>query len=243
MTTDPLPPLLHGRAALVAGGAGGIGSATARLMTAAGARVMCADRPGAEPPEGCLFHACDIRNGEEVAALMGRVEHELGRLDVLVHSAGITRDGPLWRLTDEDWQDVLETNLGSAFSLVRAAVPLMRGAGGAVALVSSINGQRGKAGQANYAASKAGVDALAKTAALELGRFGIRVNAVAPGWIETRMTAGLPDALRDRALRETALGRVGQPDDVARAILFLCCDWSRHITGQVLRVDGGQLTA
>ena len=108
-------------------------------------------------------------------------------------------------------------------------------------LVSSINGERGKAGQANYAASKGGLNALARTAARELGRFGIRVNAVAPGWIETSMTAGLPAELRQRALEESVLGRLGQPEDVARAVLFLCSELSRHVTGQVLRVDGGQL--
>jgi acetoacetyl-CoA reductase/3-oxoacyl-[acyl-carrier protein] reductase len=110
-----------------------------------------------------------------------------------------------------------------------------------VVLVSSINGERGKAGQANYAASKGGLNALARTAARELGRFGIRVNAVAPGWIETPMTAGLPAELRERALAETALGRLGRPEDVAGAVLYLCSELGRQVTGQVLRVDGGQL--
>jgi 3-oxoacyl-[acyl-carrier protein] reductase len=112
-----------------------------------------------------------------------------------------------------------------------------------VVLIASINAERGKFGQANYVASKAGLIGLGKTAALELGRFGVRVNCVAPGWIETPMTAAVPEPFRTRALDETALGRLGQPDDVARVVLFLCCDLSRHVTGQVLRVDGGQLTA
>ncbi len=137
---------------------------------------------------------------------------------------------------------MLATNLDSAFYLVRAAVPLMRRSGpGAIVLVSSINAERGKVGLAPYAASKAGMNALARTAARELGAFGIRVNAVAPGWIETPMTDRLPEELRQRARDESALGRMGQADDVARAVLFLTTEWSRHVTGQVLRVDGGQL--
>ena len=160
----------------------------------------------------------------------------------MVHCAGITRDGVLWKLSSDDWRAVMAANLDSAFYLLHAAVPALRAAGGgAVVLVSSINGERGKAGQANYAASKAGLNALARTAARELGRFGIRVNAVAPGWVETPMTAALPEELRQRALAETALGRLGRPEDVAGAVLFLCSDLARHVTGQVLRVDGGQL--
>jgi acetoacetyl-CoA reductase/3-oxoacyl-[acyl-carrier protein] reductase len=172
------------------------------------------------------------------------VARELGRVDAVVHCAGITRDARVWKLGDDDWRGVMAVNLDSAFFLLRAALPVLRaGGGGAVVLVSSINGQRGKAGQANYAASKAGLEALARTAAREGGPLGIRVNAVVPGWIDTPLTAGLSDDLRRRALDESALGRLGTPDDVAGAVLFLCSDLARHVTGQVLRVDGGQLIA
>jgi acetoacetyl-CoA reductase/3-oxoacyl-[acyl-carrier protein] reductase len=135
-------------------------------------------------------------------------------------------------------------NLGSAFHLLHGATPLLRARGeGAVVLISSINGERGKLGQSNYAASKAGLIGLARSAARELGRFGVRVNVIAPGLVRTPMTATLPPEVTQRALEETALGRVAEPEDVAHAALFLCCDLGRHVTGQVLRVDGGQLMA
>jgi 3-oxoacyl-[acyl-carrier protein] reductase len=177
-----------------------------------------------------------------VQALVDRVKRDHRRLDVVIHSAGITRDRVLWKMTDSEWSDVLKVNLDSAFYLLRAAAPLLRETGGgSVVLVSSITAQRGKFGQTNYAASKAGMIALGKTAALELGRFGIRVNTVAPAWIETRMTRDVPDHVRRHELEISPLGRLGQPDDVARVVLFLGSDMSRHVNGQVIRVDGGQV--
>jgi acetoacetyl-CoA reductase/3-oxoacyl-[acyl-carrier protein] reductase len=147
-------------------------------------------------------------------------------------------------MSDEAWSDVLRVNLESAFWILRAAAPVLRaGGGGSVVLIASINGERGKFGQANYAAAKAGLIGLGRTAARELGRFGVRVNLVAPGWVDTEMTAGLDASARAKALDETALGRLGRPEDVAAAVLFLASDMSGHVTGQVLRVDGGQLTA
>jgi len=233
---------LEGRVALVAGGGGGIGRAVSTLLLAAGARVASLDRADHPAPAGVLSRTCDLADSAQASAAVAAVVRELGHLDLLVHCAGVTRDGLLFKLTDEDWRAVLATNLDSAFYLLRAAVPALRAAGGgAVVLVSSINGERGKLGQANYAASKGGLNALARTAARELGRFGIRVNAVAPGWIETPLTARLPAELRQRALEETALERLGRPEDVAGAVLFLCSELGRHVTGQVLRVDGGQL--
>jgi NAD(P)-dependent dehydrogenase (short-subunit alcohol dehydrogenase family) len=177
-----------------------------------------------------------------VAAAVAATSQYAGRIDYVVHCAGITRDALIAKMSDEEWSSVLATNLDSAFYLLRSAGSALRDAGGgAIVLVSSINAERGKAGQANYAASKAGLNALAKTAAREMGRFGIRVNVVEPGWIDTPMTAALSPDLRNRAIGETLLGRIGRPEDVAGAVLFLCSDLSQHITGQVLRVDGGQL--
>lgn len=244
MTETPLGQLLslQGRVAVVAGGGGGIGAATVRRFLEAGAEVACVDRPGIAAPEGAVPFACDIGEAAAVDGLFGALRSRFERLDVVAHCAGITRDRMLWKLAPADWSEVLRVNLDSAFHLLRHAVPWMRErGGGSVVLVSSINGERGKAGQANYAASKAGLHGLARTAAREVGTFGIRVNVVAPGWIETAMTAGLPDDARRRGEQEAALRRLGAPDDVARAILFLAADASRHVTGQVLRVDGGQL--
>jgi len=240
-TADPRALVsLEGRTALVAGGGGGIGRAVCALMAAAGARVISADLPGRDGPEGSESRACDLTRPAEVEALLADLEP----LHAVVHCVGVTADAVLWRMTDAQWRRVLSVNLDSAFYLLRAAVPRLRGAGGGAAvLVSSINGERGKFGQGNYAAGKAGLIALARTAALELGRFGVRVNAIAPGWVETEMTAGLPPQARERALGESVLGRLAEPGDVAAAVLFLCSDLARHVTGQVLRVDGGQLMA
>jgi NAD(P)-dependent dehydrogenase (short-subunit alcohol dehydrogenase family) len=232
---------LRGRVALVSGGAGGIGRAVVRSLAAAGADVFSADRSEAGEADGGAIVA-DVATAEGAADAVDRVVERSGRLDIVVHCAGIARDALISKMTEAQWSDVIAANLTSSFFVVRRAIPPMRGAGGgSIVLISSINADRGKAGQGNYAASKAGVQALARTAAREVGRFGIRVNAIAPGWIETPMTAGLPEALRQRARDETVLGRLGSPDDVAGAVLFLCSDLARHVTGQVLRVDGGQL--
>ena len=186
--------------------------------------------------------ACDLANPAEISKSIADIDRREGRLDILVHAAGITRDARLWKSSIDDWNLVLTTNLGSAFALLHATVPVMRRTGGGqIVLISSINGERGKVGQASYAASKAGLNALARTSAREVGAFGIRVNVVAPGWIDTPMTADVPADVRQRAVEESALGHIGKPDDVARATVFLVSDLSRHVTGQVLRVDGGQL--
>lgn len=233
---------LTGRVAVVAGGAGAIGAAICDRLHEAGATVYCFDRPGQPVPGTATGIDVDVTVPADMAAALARVDRETGRLDVVVHAAGITRDARLWKLGVEEWGAVLATNLTSAFQLLHGAVPIMRKTGqGSVVLISSINGERGKIGQSAYAASKGGLNALARTAARELGGFGIRVNALAPGWIDTPMTAGLPMDVRQRAEDEAALRRLGTPDDVARVVLFLASDLSRHVTGQVLRVDGGQL--
>jgi NAD(P)-dependent dehydrogenase (short-subunit alcohol dehydrogenase family) len=235
---------LEGRVAMVTGGAGEIGTAIVRVLAEAGADVACVDLPGKSCPEGAVGFECDLGDASAIPALVDRVHDRFERLDVLVHCAGVTRDAVIWKMDPEDWNTVIRVNLDSAFHLLRAAVPMMRKrSAGSVVLISSINGERGKFGQANYAASKAGLIGLGRTAARELGRFGIRVNVVAPGFIETPMTASLPEQFRREAIEETALGRMGQPQDVAAAVLFLCSGMAQHVTGQVLRVDGGQLMA
>jgi acetoacetyl-CoA reductase/3-oxoacyl-[acyl-carrier protein] reductase len=235
---------LEGRTALVAGGSGGIGAATVALFARAGARVLSVDRAGLAVPEGAEGIAADLADPRSCEALFTELAKRTDVLDLVVHAAGITRDKVLWKMSDEDWSEVLDVNLGSAFRLLRGSVPLLRARGnGSIVLISSINGERGKFGQANYAASKAGMIGLARSAARELGRFGVRVNVVAPGLVKTAMTAGLAAEHLQKAIDETVLGRAAEPDDVAQAALFLCSDLSRHITGQVLRVDGGQLMA
>jgi NAD(P)-dependent dehydrogenase (short-subunit alcohol dehydrogenase family) len=233
---------LDGVVALVTGAAGGIGRAISTALSERGARVVGADCAEDAESKSCV--CCDVTDRVQVDALVERVAAEHGGLDILVHAAGVTRDGMLWKLSDEDWSAVMRVNLDAAFLLLRAAAEhLRRSTRGAVVLISSINGERGKLGQSNYAASKAGLIGLARSAARDLGRDGARVNVVSPGLITTAMTESLPAKVKQRAISETVLGRAGSPEDVAGAVVFLCSNLARHITGQVLRVDGGQLMA
>ena len=233
---------LDGKTALVTGGSGGIGGAVCALFARAGARVLSVDLPGLPAPDGTEGFACDLSDGTGCDLLFDELARRGDGIDVLVHSAGIARDGVLWKLSDQDWRDVIATNLDSAFRLLRRAAPTMRArGGGSIVLISSINGERGKFGQSNYAASKAGLIGLARSAARELGRFRIRVNVVSPGMIRSSMSATLAGRHVEKAREEAVLGRIGEPEDVARAALFLAGELSRHVTGQVLRVDGGQL--
>jgi 3-oxoacyl-[acyl-carrier protein] reductase len=167
-----------------------------------------------------------------------------GRLDYLVLNAGVARDRVIWKMSEAEWDEVLAVNLKGAFNYVRAAVPRLRDQGsGRVVFISSINALRGKFGQCSYAASKAGQIGFARSLAVELGSAGITVNVVAPGMVRSAMTSALPEAVLTRACAESLLGRIGDPEDVAAAVDFLCRPESRHITGAVLRVDGGQALA
>jgi len=230
---------------VVTGGSSGIGAAVVGLFSEHGARVYSLDLEEPLPAAAHLvrFLRVDVTKPQEVEDAVRVIAAATGRLDALITCAGITRDHVVWKMTDEDWNQVLAVNLNGTFHGVRAAAPWMRKQGsGSMVLIASINGERGKCGLANYAASKAGVIALAKTAARELGGLGVRVNAISPGFIETPMTRGLPGETIEAAVKESALGRPGRPEDVANAALFLCSDLALHITGQVLRVDGGQYT-
>ncbi|MFI5049709.1 MAG: 3-oxoacyl-[acyl-carrier-protein] reductase [Gaiellales bacterium] len=244
-------PELDGRIALVTGGSRGIGAAICAELAAAGAVVAVnyarnADAAAAVceriASAGGTAHAVqgDIGTADGAAALVEHVESEIGPIAALVNNAGITRDDLIMRLSEESWREVIDTNLGGAFFTCRAvARPMMKRRAGAIVNMSSIVGVRGNAGQTNYAASKAGLLGLTKSLAKELGSRGIRVNAIAPGYIATELTDALPEAARDAILGATPLGRLGEPEDVARAVRFLVSDAAAFVTGDVLAVDGG----
>jgi len=232
--------------ALVTGGARGIGAAISRELARAGGRVAVNYRAGGEVAEalaeeiGGIAVQADVGDPDQAAALVERVESELGDLDVLVNNAGITRDTLIARMSDEDWEDVIGTNLRGPFNTCRAVSrKMMRRRAGAIVNLTSVVGLHGNPGQANYAASKAGVIGLTKALARELGLRGVRVNAVAPGYIDTELTNVLPEDLRQTILANTPLGRLGEPEDVAGAVRFLCSDEASFVTGEVLLVDGG----
>jgi 3-oxoacyl-[acyl-carrier protein] reductase len=234
---------LSGQTAWVTGGAAGLGRAIAHRLAQAGARVVSLDcRPGDDSgPAGLIEERLDLRDGEAVTRVAAGLTARGLEPDILVNNAGVARDAVVWRMTDEQWQDVLDVNLTGAFRLTRACGPGMRRRrSGAIVNIASINGLRGKFGQANYAASKGGLIAFTKAVARELAREGVRVNAVAPGFVETPLTDSVPEAVRDQALAECLLGRLGRPADIADAVLFLASPLASHITGQVLVVDGGQ---
>jgi 3-oxoacyl-[acyl-carrier protein] reductase len=244
-------PELDGRIALVTGGSRGIGAAICDELAAAGAVVAVnyarnADAAAAVceriAAAGGIAHAVqgDIGTADGAAALVEHVESEIGPIAALVNNAGITRDDLIMRLSEESWREVIDTNLGGAFFTCRAVTrPMMKRRAGAIVNMSSIVGVRGNAGQTNYAASKAGLLGLTKSLAKELGSRGIRVNAIAPGYIATELTDALPEAARDAILSATPLGRLGEPADVARAVRFLVSDAAAFVTGDVLAVDGG----
>jgi 3-oxoacyl-[acyl-carrier protein] reductase len=233
---------LDGRTALVTGGSRGIGRAIAAELADAGAQVVIGYRSGAEEANEIAgaIGARAVQADVSVAADAARLVDEAGDLDILVNNAGVTRDGLLARMSDEDWDVVLDTNLRGTFNTCRAAIRgMMRRRAGAIVNVSSIVGVHGNPGQTNYSASKAGIIGFTKALARELGSRGIRANVVAPGYVSTRLTNELPEEIRQAMLANTPLGRFGEPEDVAGAVRFLCSDEAAFVTGEVLLVDGG----
>ena len=240
---------LGGKTAFVTGSTRGIGLAIARALHAAGARVAIVGRDQAraqavatELGERAAGVACDVAHADQVEAAIAAAEKALGPIDIMVNNAGLTRDNILLRLTDADWDAVLDANLKGAFHTTRAVIKgMMKRRSGRIVNITSIVGLTGNKGQANYAASKAGLIGFTKSVAKEYASRGVLANCVAPGFIETDMTAALPDEARATLLQGIALGRLGRPEDVAGAVLFLASDLSGYVTGQVLVVDGGMV--
>jgi len=224
---------------LVTGGSKGIGRGIAERLLASGHRVAATYRSG-EVPEGVLGVRADVTEPEQVEAAFTQVESDLGGVEVLVANAGITRDTLLMRMTDDDWDAVLDTNLTGAFRVARrAARPMIRARFGRLVFISSVVGQLGSAGQVNYAASKAGLVGMARSLARELGSRGVTANVVAPGFIETAMTAQLGEETIKKYAAQIPLGRLGAVDDVAGVVEFLAGDAAGYVTGALIPVDGG----
>ncbi|MGH9522345.1 MAG: SDR family NAD(P)-dependent oxidoreductase [Terriglobales bacterium] len=229
---------LSGKVAVITGGSGAIGAAVLRAFQDEGATAISFDiAPGAGHP----WIACDVRSDESVADAIRKVKEQYDRIDIAIHAAGISRDAVVWKLSVDDWDAVQQVNLRGAFLLTRHVVPLMRAnQGGSIVFIGSINGSRGKFGAAAYSASKAGLLGFAKSLARETGKFGVRVNVIEPGWVRTPLTEAVREEVRNRALAESLVGSFVEPSDIASVAVFLCSNVAQRITGQVLRVDGGQ---
>jgi 3-oxoacyl-[acyl-carrier protein] reductase len=244
---------LDGKAALVTGGSRGIGAEICIDLAKEGADVSLTYL---EPEEQeaksvvktiealgrrCEKYVIEISDFAAVQELVRKVHGDFGRLDILINNAGTNWDGVVWKMTEEQWDRVIDVDLKGAFNTIRAAAPIFKEQqSGRIVNIASINAMRGRFGQANYAAAKAGMIGLTKTVAKELGRYQVTVNAVAPGMIETDMIKTMPEEFRQKSLAETVLDRLGKPEDVAHLVSFLCSEKARHITGEVIKVDGGQ---
>jgi 3-oxoacyl-[acyl-carrier protein] reductase len=239
-----------GKVALVTGSSRGIGAAITAAFGQMGARCVVnyvaeaegrnkveAERVAAALPDARVMQ-CNVGNPEQVSAMIEQVKSDFGGLDILVNNAGILQDRTIKKMTLEEWENVLRVNLTGAFNCIQQAIPILR-AGGRIVNVSSVSGQLGFFGQANYSASKAGLMALTKTAARELARQNITVNAIAPGFIDTEMSRGMPEDVTKQFLAQVPIGRFGKVEDVVFPVLFLCSRYAEYITGQIIHVSGG----
>ena len=233
---------LDGKTALVTGASRGIGRAIAAELAAAGASVVLGYRSGQQEAEALAAEIggraiqADVSSADDARRLV----EEAGDLDILVNNAGLTRDGLLARMSDEDWRTVIDTNLSSVFYTCRAVTrPMMKKRAGSIVNISSVVGVHGNWGQTNYAASKAGIIGFTKSLARELGSRNVRANVIAPGYVKTQLTDVLPEDATAAMLQNTPLGRLGEPEDIAGAVRFLCSEAASFITGEVLLVDGG----
>lgn len=243
--------LLSGKTALITGAARGIGKAIALKFAQEGADIAFTDLVIDENGKAteaeiaalgvkCVGYASNAADFAQTADVVAKVKDDFGHIDILVNNAGITKDGLMMRMTEQQWDAVISVNLKSAFNFIHALTPIMmRQRSGSIINMASVVGVHGNAGQCNYAASKAGLIALAKSIAQEMGSRGIRANAIAPGFIETAMTAQLPDDVRKEWIKGIPLRRGGQVEDIANVALFLASDMSSYISGQVIQVDGG----
>ncbi len=243
---------LEDKVAIVTGGSLGIGSAIASTLALAGCDVALNYRKHDEEAKAIvqdikamgrkgLTVKADVSKTKDALRMVDLVVEELGRLDILVCNAGINMDSVIWKMTEEQWDTVISVNLKGYFNYARAVAPIFKEQGhGKIVNITSINGLRGKFGQSNYSASKGSIIALTKTLAKELGKYNVNVNAVAPGMIGTEMMLKLPEEWKQKAVDETVLGRIGTPEDVANVVVFLCSEKAKHITGEVIKVDGGQ---
>ena len=243
---------LEGKVAIITGGTRGIGRAIALDLAANGADIALNYRQSADLAQKlaeeirgmgrrALIVQADVSSFDDAQTMAQQVLEEFGRIDILINNAGMNWDGVVWKMTEEQWDRVINVDLKGTFNYTRAVTPIFREQGsGKIVNITSINGLRGKFGQGNYTAAKAGVIGFTKTCARELGRSSVNVNAVAPGLIETEMVREAPENVREMALAEIVLGRLGLPEEVAYVVTFLCTEKARHITGQVIQVDGGQ---
>jgi 3-oxoacyl-[acyl-carrier protein] reductase len=243
---------LEGKSAIVTGGSLGIGAAIALKLGEAGANIALNFRKHDDEAKAIverldsmgrcgLAIKADVSVFSDAESMVNQVIKEFGGLDILVCNAGINRDNVIWKMSEEEWDSVITINLKGYFNYIRAVAPKFKEQGfGKIVNITSINGLRGKFGQTNYSASKGGIISLTKALAKELGRYNINVNAVAPGLILTDMMVKIPDKFKQIALDETVLKRLGEPEDVADVVAFLCSDLSKHVTGEIIKVDGGQ---
>lgn len=240
--------LLEGKVAIITGGANGIGKATVSAFVAAGARVAIwdvADEAGRAlaaglEAEAVMYQHVNTTSAEAVTKATEEVRAKFGRIDFLINNAGITRDATLLKMTDEQWQQVIDINLTGVYNCIRQVAPVMVDQGsGSIVNASSVVGLYGNFGQTNYSATKGGLIAMTKTLSKELGRKGVRVNAVAPGFILTDMVKAMPPEVLEKMAAKVPLGRLGQPEDVANVYLFLCSDQGAYINGSTISVDGG----